>query len=172
MVLLILFPPTLVIFKSSSFMHETSRSSFDIVITFSVACCCLFLVELLLHPIQNMYQNSISLQSVSNCASNKCSFALFGSRMKKLRLFYSWAAICPENFRTRRLCHNSSHRSPKFIVLDLLERRLRLSFKIIYCLLMVLLWSWTKISSQQQNFIDDDDRSHNFLREHASYLML
>jgi hypothetical protein len=52
--------------------------------------------------------------------------------MKKLRLFYSWAAICPENFRTRRLCHNSSHRSPKFIVLDLLERRLELQNNLLF----------------------------------------
>ena len=129
MVLLILLPPTLVNFKSSSFMHKASRSSFDIVITFSVACCCLFLVKLLLHPVQNMYQNSSSSKSASNCLSNKCSFAPFGFWMKKLRLFYSLAAICPEN-RTRssveRFCHNSSHRSPKLSFLicwkeDLIE---------------------------------------------------
>ena len=127
MVLLILLPPTLVIFKSSSFMHKTSRSSFDIFITFSVACCCLFLVELLLHPVQNMYQNSTPLQGASNYLSIEWLFASFGFRMKKLRLFYSLAVICPEKFRTRsveRFCHNSSRRSPKLMILDMLERRL------------------------------------------------
>ena len=43
MILLILLPPALVNFKSSSFVHSAFQSSFDIVITFSVVCCCTFL---------------------------------------------------------------------------------------------------------------------------------
>jgi hypothetical protein len=86
-----------------------------------------FLVDLLLHPVQNMYQNPTPLQGASNYLSIEWLFASFGFRMKTLRLFYSLAAICPENFRTRsveRFRHNPSLRSPKLVILDVLERRL------------------------------------------------
>ena len=58
MVPLILLPLVLVNFKSSTFVHKVLQTSCDIVITFSIVCCCLFFVEFLDHPAQNMYQNS------------------------------------------------------------------------------------------------------------------
>src|SRR6185312_14902286 len=99
MVPLILLPLVLVNFKSSTFVHKVLQSSCDIVITFSIICCCLFFIEFLDHPAQNMYQNSTPLQGASNYLSNKWSFALNGLRIKKLCLFYYGAAICPEGFQ-------------------------------------------------------------------------
>ena len=40
MVPLILLPPVLVDFKSSTFVHKVLQTSCDIVITFSIVCCC------------------------------------------------------------------------------------------------------------------------------------
>jgi len=58
MVPLILLPLALVNFKLSTFVHKVLQTSCDIVITFSIVCCCLFFIEFLDHPAQNMYQNS------------------------------------------------------------------------------------------------------------------
>ena len=127
MVPLILLPPALVDFKSSTFVHKVLQTSCDIVITFSIVCCCLFFVEFLDHPAQNMYHNSTPWKALWNYLFNECSLIPNGLRMKKLCLFYYGATICRRDFRTRsveRFYHNSSHRSPKFTILDALERRL------------------------------------------------
>src|SRR6185436_1763565 len=52
---LILLPPELVDFKSSTFVHKVLQTSCDIIITFSIVCCCLFFVEFLDYPAQNIY---------------------------------------------------------------------------------------------------------------------
>ena len=98
-VFLILLPPALVNFKSSSFAYIAFQSSFDIIITFFVGFYCLCPRWIPFHPVQNMYQTSTPLQGASNYVSNKWLFAPIGLRIKKLCLFYYGAAICPEGFQ-------------------------------------------------------------------------
>ena len=87
MVLLILLPPALVNFKSSSFAFTAFQSSFDIIITFFVGCYCLCPHWIPLHPMQSMHQTSAPLKDASNYLSNKWLFAPIGLRIKKLCLF-------------------------------------------------------------------------------------
>ena len=98
-VLLVLLPPTLVNFKSSSFVYTAFQSSFDIIITFFVGCYYLYPCWIPLHTVQNMYQNSPPLQGSSNYLSNKWLFTPIRLRIKKLCSFYYGAAICPEGFQ-------------------------------------------------------------------------
>ena len=96
MVPLILLPLALVNFKSSTFVHKVLQTSCDIVITFSIVCCCLFFIEFLDHPAQNMYQNSTPWKALWNYLFNEWSLIPNGLRMKKLWSFYSGTTLCPE----------------------------------------------------------------------------
>ena len=85
MVPLILLPLVLVNFKSSTFVHMVLQTSCDIVITFSIVCCCLFFNEFLDHPAQNMYQNSTPWKALWNYLFNECSLIPNGLQVVLLR---------------------------------------------------------------------------------------
>ena len=127
MVPLILLPLALVNFKSSTFVHKVLQTSCDIVITFSIVCCCLFFVKFLDHPSQNMYQNSTPWKPYEIIFSTSCHWSQMDTGWRSYGRFTPALRSVPRYFRTRsveRFYHNSSHRSPKFMILDALERRL------------------------------------------------
>jgi hypothetical protein len=70
---------------------------------FSSRCSYIFFIDFPLRPEQNLYKNIVLLKSLENYLSNEWSFALNGGPRKKLCLFYSNVACCPENFRTHDL---------------------------------------------------------------------
>ena len=127
MVPLILLPLALVNFKSSNFVHKVLQTSCDIVITFSIVCCCLSSLnsliilhrtctKILLHG--NTYE--ITFWTSGHWSQTDSGWRSYGRFTPALR-------SVPRHFRTRsvvRFYHNSSHRSPKFTIFDALERRL------------------------------------------------
>ena len=129
MVPLILLPPALVNFKSSTFVHKVLQTSCDIVITFSIVCCCLFFVEFLDHPAQNMVV-LLRHYALSRDISERAALKDF------------------------TITIHTDLQNSRFLMR--LEEGL-MEFYNIQFSLMVLLWSWMKISSQQQYFGDDDD---------------
>ena len=135
MVPLILLPPALVDFKSSTFVRKVLQTSCDIVITFSIVCCFLFFVEFLDHPAQNMYQILLHGKPYEISFSTSGHWSQTDSGWRSYGRFTPALCSIPRHFRTRsveRFYHNYSHRSPKFTILDALERRLdgALQYKI------------------------------------------
>ena len=118
MVPIILLPLALVNFKSSTFVHKVLQTSCDIVITFAIVCCCLFFVEFL--DLLHGKPYEITFSTSGHWSQTDSGWRSYGHFTPALR-------SVPRHFRTRsvvRFYHNSSHRSPKFTILDALERRL------------------------------------------------
>jgi len=148
MVPLILLPLALADFKSSTFVHKVLQTSCDIVITFSIVCCCLFFVEFLDYPAQNMFQNSTPWKDLWNYLFNEWSLIPNGLRMKNLWSFYSGTMLCPETFQNAQgwkiftITLHTDLQNSWFLMRwkeDLME------LYNIQFYLMVLLWSWTKM---------------------------
>src|SRR6185312_16801865 len=81
----------------------------------------------------------------------------------------------PRHFRTRsveRFYHNSSHRSPKFTILDVLESRLDGASKLSIICSCYFSDLGRKTHYNNNTMEKMMIRSHNFLRGHASYLLL
>ena len=156
MVPLILFPPALVNFKSSTFVHKVLQTSCDIVITFSIVCCCLFFVEFLDHPAQNMY----SMKSLMKLPFQQV--VIDPKRtpdeevMVVLLRHYALSRDISERTALKdfTITVHTDLQNSRFLMR--LEGGLMKLYNIQFSL-MVLLLSWTKMSSQQQHFGDDDD---------------
>ena len=159
MVPLTLFPLALVNFKSSTFVHKVLQTSCDIVITFSIVCCCLFFVEFLDHPAQNMYQNSTPWKALWNYLLNEWSLIPNGLRMKKLWSFYSGTTLCPETFQNSRFLMRWK--------VDLMDLQNNLLFSHGTSLILDKKTHYNSNTLEMMMI-----RSHDFLRGHASYLLL
>ena len=152
MILLILLPPALVNFKSSSFVHSAFQSSFDIVITFSVVCCCTFLCWI------------APLSSAEHVPNSKLILGCIKSCFQQVVIYPNW--ISDEKVMLVLLRHYASSRDisertalKDFIITlhtDLQNSRFLMRWKVDLMELqnnlfftLVLLWSWMKNLLQQ-----------------------